>query len=121
MGVAAAAAALRAHGSVSRVALAACERLADLCAEAQNRQAAANAGAIEAIVAALQAHPQVADVQLYGCRAMAFVLAKLPGEAAVHSLASVRFGTDAAGLARKQRAADAGAIEMGRAARRAHP
>jgi len=53
----------RRRGLVSRVALAACERLADLCDEVQNRQAAADAGAIEAIVAAMQAHPQVAGVQ----------------------------------------------------------
>ena len=104
MGVAAVAAALRAHGSVSRVALAACERLVNLCGEVQNRQAAVDAGGIEAIVAALQAHPQVADVQQNGCRAMAFVCA----------------GTDAAGIARK-RAADVGGIEAIVAALQAHP
>ena len=44
MGVAAAVAALRAHASVSRVALVACGRLAELCLEAQNRQPAAGYG-----------------------------------------------------------------------------
>jgi len=73
MGVAAAVAALRAHASVSRVALVACGRLAELCLEAQNRQPAADTGAIEAIVAALQAHPQVVGVQQNGCGAMANV------------------------------------------------
>ncbi|EOD32240.1 hypothetical protein EMIHUDRAFT_202897 [Emiliania huxleyi CCMP1516] len=46
MGVAAAVAALRAHASVSRVALVACGRLAELCLEAQNRQPAADTGAM---------------------------------------------------------------------------
>ena len=64
MGAAAAAVALRAHASVSRVAVAACERLGRLCAEVQNRQAAADTGAIEAIVAALQAHPQGTPLML---------------------------------------------------------
>jgi len=105
MGVAAAAAALRAHGSVSRVALAACGRLADLCKEEENRQAAADTGALEAIMAALQAHPQDAGVQHYGCWAMGYVC----------------LGTDAAGLARIQRAADAGGIELAVAAMQAHP
>ena len=68
MAVAAAAATLRVHVSVSRVAVAACRRLANLCIEVQNRQLAAEAGAIEAIVAAMQAHPQVAGVQAHGQR-----------------------------------------------------
>ena len=107
MGVAAAAAALRAHGSVSRVALAACGQLVNLCKEAQNKQPAADAGALEAIVAALHAHPQDAGVQQFGwgCGALGLVC----------------HGTDAAGLARKQRAADAGAIEAAAAAMQAHP
>ena len=74
MDVAAAVAALRAHGSVSRVALAACGRLGRLCFyEVQNKQPAADTGALEAIVAALQAHPQHAGVQQFGCWAMGSV------------------------------------------------
>ena len=68
MDVAAATAVLRAHVSVSRVAAAACMRLANLCMEDQNEQLAAEAGAIDAIVAAMQAHPQVAGVQAQGQR-----------------------------------------------------
>ena len=105
MGVAAAEAALRAHGSVSRVALAACGRLADLCKDEQNRQAAADTGALEAIMAALQAHPQDAGVQQSGCRA----------------LFNMCFGSDAAARARRQRAVTAGATEAVAGAMRAHP
>ena len=105
MGVAAAAAALRAHGSVSRVALAACRRLVNLCQEAQNKQPAADAGALEAVVAALQAHPQVAGVQQFGCWAVA----------------SVCVGSDAAAMARRQRAVIAGATEAVAGAMQAHP
>ena len=105
MGVAAAVAVLRAHGSVSRIALAACGRLVGLCAEVQNKQPAADTGAIEAIVAAVQAHPQVADVQQYGCWAVA----------------SVCVGSDAAAMARRQRAVIAGATETVAGAMQAHP
>ncbi|EOD24388.1 hypothetical protein EMIHUDRAFT_123616, partial [Emiliania huxleyi CCMP1516] len=114
MGVAAAVAALRAHASVSRVALVACGRLAELCLEAQNRQPAADTGAIEAIVAALQAHPQVVGVQQNGCGAMANAHPEVAGvqEECCRVVGSVCFGTDAAGIARKQRAAGAGAMEL---------
>ena len=105
MDVAAAAAALRAHVSVSRVAAAACMRLFDLCMEDQNEQVAAEAGAIEAIVAALQAHPQVAGVQQSGCRA----------------LFNMCFGSDAAARARRQGAVTAGATEAVAGAMQAHP
>ena len=96
---------LRALVSVSRVAAAACMRLANLCMEDQNEQLAAEAGAIDAIVAAMQAHPQVVEVQVEGCRV----------------LRNVCCGTEAAGGARKQRVADAGAIEAIVAALQAYP
>uniref|UniRef100_A0A7S3SSY8 Uncharacterized protein n=1 Tax=Emiliania huxleyi TaxID=2903 RepID=A0A7S3SSY8_EMIHU len=81
------------------------------------KQRAAAAGAIQAVVAALQAHPheaavaalqahpQVAEVQEEGCAA----------------LVNVCDGDDDAGLARKQRAAGAGAMELVVAAMQAHP
>ena len=56
-------------------------------------------------VAALQAHPQVAGLQEHGCAA----------------LTNACDSTDAAGLARKQRAAAAGAIQAVVAALQAHP
>ena len=105
MGVAAAVTALRAHASVSRVAFAACGRLASICAEEQNCQAAADAGTIEAIVAAMQAHPQHAGVQQFGCCAMG----------------NVCYGSDVAAPARRQRAVIAGAPEAAAGAMQAHP
>ena len=59
---------------------------------------------LEAVVAAMQAHRQVAGVQEQACRA----------------LSNVCDGDDAAGLARSQRAADAGAIEAVVDAMQAH-
>ena len=70
----------------------------------QERQAAADAGAVAAVVAALRAHAASAGVQQWGCRA----------------LGNVCTGTDAAGVARKQAAADAGAVAAVVAALRAH-
>ena len=60
---------------------------------------------IEAVVVALRTHPKVAGVQEQACRA----------------LINVCDGDDAAGLARSQRAAEAGAIEAVVDAMRAHP
>ena len=56
-------------------------------------------------MAAMQAHPQVAAVQEQGCAALINICA----------------GGDEAGLARKQRAVEAGALEAAVAALRAHP
>jgi TolA-binding protein len=86
---------LRTHVAVARVAEIACERLRILCEPVGSEQAAAEAGAIEAVVAAMRAHPQEEGVQENGCCV----------------LDSVCFGDDAAAAARKQRAAAAGAIE----------
>ena len=98
-------AALRAHVAVARVAEQAFTRLKVLCEPPGSEQAAAEAGAIEAVVAAMQTHSQVAGVQVPGCRI----------------LRNVCFGSDAAGLARSHRAAEAGALEAVLAAMRAHP
>ena len=56
------------------------------------------------MLAAMRAHPQVADVQVEGCSA----------------LVNVRNASDAAGLARSHRAAEAGALEVLVAAMRTH-
>ena len=53
----------------------------------------------------MRAHLQVAQVQRKGCAA----------------LGNICVGSDEAGLARKQRAADAGGIEVAVAAMQAHP
>jgi hypothetical protein len=105
MGLAEVVAALRAHVAVARVAQMACGRLGILCKPFGSEQAAAEAGAIEAVAEALRAHPQVEGVQKDGCRVLANVCA----------------GNDAAAAARRQRAAAAGAIEEVVAALRAHP
>lgn len=97
--------ALRAHVAVARVAEQAFARLKVLCEPPGSEQAAAEAGAIEAVVAAMQMHSQMACVQVPGCRI----------------LRNVCFGSDAAGLARSHRAAEAGALEAVLAAMRAHP
>ena len=96
---------LRAHASVSRVSVAACNRLANLCIEVQNRQLAAGADAVEAIVAAMQAHPQVEAVQDMGCWALTHVCS----------------GSGAAARARRRRAVTARAPEAATAALQAHP
>ena len=98
-------AALRTHVTVARVAEKICARLEVLCRPDGSEQAAADAGALEAVVAALCAHPQVAAVQVRGCTV----------------LTNVCGGHDAAGPARKQRAADAEALEAVVNAMRAHP
>ena len=100
MGLVEAVAALRAH-----VAKEVCGRVADLCTEQCNRQSAAEAGALEAVVAAMLAYPQVVSVQEQGCMA----------------LRNISVGGDAAALARKQSAAEAGALEAAAAALHAHP
>ena len=114
MGMAEAVAVLQAHVAVARVAQEACHRVAALCLEEGNRQPAADAGALEAVVAAMWAHPHVAAmqarqhaaaVQEYGCRALNNVCA----------------GSDAAGLARRQRAVAAGGREAATATMQAHP
>ena len=114
MGLTAAVAALWAHGAVAvdHVAEKACERLNTLCVPAGGKQAAADAGAIEAAVAAMrsqrlsQAHPQVVGVQAQGCTLLCNIC---EGD------------NDAAGRARRQKAATAEAIEVVVAAMRAHP
>lgn len=105
MGLVEAAATLRVHIAVARVAVILCRRLADLTMPSGSAQAAAKGGAIEAVVAAMRVHPQVAGVQDQGCRL----------------LRNVCHGSDAAGPARTQRAADAGALELVEAAMRANP
>eukprot|EP00964_Phaeocystis_antarctica_P005101 scaffold2788_cov69-Phaeocystis_antarctica.AAC.6 len=114
MGLAEAVTALRAHLPVVRVAEKACLRLQDLCEPLGSEQAAVEAGVIEATVAALQAHPQVACVQLAACELMHNICFGSDEEG--HSL--VRLET---GLARAERAAEAGAIEAVVAAMRVHP
>ena len=68
-------------------------------------QPAAEAGAVEAVGVAMQAHRQVAGVQERGCAA----------------LVNMCCGTDAAGLARRQRAVGAGGRGAAAAAMQAHP
>ena len=65
-------AALRAHVAAARVAEMACWRLGVLCTPAGSRRAAAEAGAIEAVVEAMgtRTHPQVANVAVDSCRAL---------------------------------------------------
>eukprot|EP00964_Phaeocystis_antarctica_P072500 scaffold44359_cov48-Phaeocystis_antarctica.AAC.1 len=93
MGLTEAVAALRAHVADARVAEQACDRL--VCLPEGIEQAAAEAGAIEAVVEAMQAHRRVVGVQSSGCGAL-------------HSLC---LGFDAAARARAQRAAGAGMME----------
>ena len=114
MGLAEAVAALRAHLPVVRVAEKACLRLQDLCEPIGSEPAAAEAGVIEAAVAALQAHPQVACVQLAACELIHNIC--YGSDEAGHSLVRSE-----AGLARAERAAEAGAIEAVVAAMRVHP
>ena len=104
MGVVAAVATLRAHVAVAKVAEKACERLNSLCRPDGSEQAAAEAGAIEAVMEALRAHPQAVGVHVHG----------------LAGLTSLCVGANAAGRARAQRAADAGAIEVVVVGMRAH-
>jgi len=113
MGLAEAVAALRAHLPVVRVAETACLRLQDLCEPLGSEQAAAEAGVIEAAVAALQAHPLEVCVQLAACELLTSIICFGSDEAG-----QVR---SEAGLARAERAAEAGAIEAVLAAMREHP
>ena len=117
MGLTAAVAALWAHVAVPQVVEKACERLNTLCVPAGGKQAAAEAGAIEAAVAAMRSQrvaasgrrrwqAQVVGVQAQGC-------ALLSNICAGHD--------DPAGQARRQKAAAAKAIEVVVAAMRAHP
>lgn len=105
MGLPEVVAALRAHLAVARVAEEAFSRLEALCEPPGSEQAAAEAGAIEAVVAVMHTHARLAAVQVKGCRI----------------LRNTCFGSDAGGLARSQRAAEAGAIEAVLLAMRAHP
>mmetsp|Transcript_23416 Transcript_23416/g.54186 ORF Transcript_23416/g.54186 Transcript_23416/m.54186 type:complete len:297 (-) Transcript_23416:569-1459(-) len=104
MGAVAAAAALY-YAFWQPTAEAVCMRLTDLCFEEGNRQPAADAGGLEAVVAAMRAHPQATGVQEYGCTA----------------LANMCCGDDAAGLARRQRAVQAGVVGAVATAMQAHP
>ena len=104
MGLAEAVATLRAHVAVAKVAEKACERLNSLCRPDGSEQAAAEAGAIEAVMEALRAHPQAVGVHVHG----------------LAGLTSLCVGANAAGRARAQRAADAGAIEVVVVGMRAH-
>ena len=115
MGLTEAVAALRAHLPVVRVVEKACLRLQDLCEPIGSEQAAAEAGVVEAAVAALQAHQRVACVQLEACELLMHNICFEFDEAG-HSLVRSE-----AGLARAERAAEAGAIEAVVAAMRAHP
>ena len=56
---------LRSSETIQREVLT-CNRAATLCVEEGNRQSAAHAGLLEAVVAAMRAHPQVAGVQEQG-------------------------------------------------------
>ena len=95
MGVAEAAAALRAYVADARVARVACMRIVSLCRDHRpNLQPAAEAGAMEAAVAAMRAHPQAASVLI----------------AASQALNQMAGGNEAAAFALKQRAAEAGAL-----------
>ena len=105
MGLAEVVAALRAHLAVARVAEEALSRLEALSEPPGSEQAAAEAGAIEAVVAVMHTHARLATVQVKGCRI----------------LRNICFGSDAGGLARSQRAAEAGALEAVLLAMRAHP
>ena len=107
-------AALRAHMAVARVAEQAFTRLKVLCEPPGSEQAAAEAGAIEAVLDAMREHPRAAGVLRWGCKALALVC---------YSPRSVA-GSEAAcagSQARKQRAADARALEVVVDAMRAHP
>eukprot|EP00964_Phaeocystis_antarctica_P016804 scaffold9246_cov58-Phaeocystis_antarctica.AAC.2 len=95
MGLTEAAAALRAHVAVARVAEKACERLVSLCRTNNSEHAAAEAWVIEAAMAALRAHRQVGLMQLQGILVLHFVC----------------LGADPAARARAQRATRAGFIE----------
>ena len=107
MGLAEVVAALRTHVAVARVVEMACSRLNSLCRTEGSTHAAAEAGAIEAVVEALRAHPQEGIGKHIAVR----------GIAVLHSLC---LSDDAAGRARKQRAAGAGALEAVVASLRAH-
>ena len=87
-----------------RVAEQACERLRELCPNERTRQAAMDAGALEAALAVMRAHPQVAGVQKEACLFL-------------HMLCLAGAGRDH----RCQRAAELGALEASVAAMRAHP
>ena len=107
-------AALRAHVADARVAEKTCAQLAELSQQRGTEQAAAEAGAIEAVLDAMREHPRAAGVLRWGCKALALVC---------YSPRSVA-GSEAAcagSQARKQRAADARALEVVVDAMRAHP
>ena len=70
----------------------------------QNQQQGRGSRPLEAVAAAMQAHPQVVGVQEHACAV----------------LCNLCHGTDAAALARKQRAAEAGGPEAAAAALQAH-
>ena len=74
----------------------ACRRVQAVCLGSDNpQQRICDAGALEACVAAMRTHAQAAGVQEQGCAA----------------LRRLSIGTDAKKPARKQRAAEAGALE----------
>ena len=96
MGLTAVVAALRAHVAVERVAMVASCRLSTLYRSGHSEQGAAAAEAIDALLVAMRVHPHVADMQQCGCSA----------------LISMSCGYDAAAVARKEQALEAGAAEV---------
>ena len=105
MHVAAVVEALQMHALSSHFVAVALQRLIELCeVENEQRQSAAEAGAIKAVVAALRSHLQVASVQKWGCGA----------------LLNMCTGNDAEALARKKLAAAEHAIEAVLAALGSH-
>ena len=96
-----------------------CEQLAELSEQLGTEQAAAEAGAIEAVWDAMRAHPRAAEVLRWGCKALALVCYSEGGTWHLQGGAKIDLGT--VSQARKQRAADARALEVGVDAMRAHP
>ena len=104
MGLAEVVAALRAHLAVARVAEEALSRLEALSEPPGSEQAAAEAGAIEAVVDAMQAQAQVRNLQAHGCAV----------------LRNVCVGDDAAASARQLQITNAGGLEALVGAMEAH-
>ena len=101
---AAAVATLRERAAESTACELAAEALLALCF-AENRAAAAAAGALEQAVAAMRAHTQAARIQVLGCSIVFNVMG----------------GAELDADPRRQRAAEAGALEAAVSAMRTHP
>ena len=90
--------------SHARIVDAVCDRWRGLSYGPQRRKAAADAGALAAIVKAMRLHVEAPSIQELCCLAMGNIVA----------------GVDEEGVARKQQAADAGALEAVVTAMQAH-